>query len=227
MSLWIKQSFVPFDPQINGSLARRAIARGLIRMVFVHSSQQIYTRATNTWGMFCILSMLSILDDLVLLLYVKFIWIMAQSNLTVVLNVEYFWNYWTILSSCWHPNIYLDEEYQPISAPLFGMLLSKLLCLLSWIQCYLTNVFTVQVSVRCLSCVWTHSIQCYDAPPGTPCERDYYWGGHWVLHWFCRFNWLDWGSNITAIIVDSIHRSCMHAWLRYTQNQPLIVNGSM
>ncbi|CAL5080183.1 unnamed protein product [Urochloa decumbens] len=38
--------------RINGSLARRAIkdlmARGLIRMVAVHSSQQIYTRATNT-----------------------------------------------------------------------------------------------------------------------------------------------------------------------------------
>jgi small subunit ribosomal protein S25e len=38
--------------QVNGSLARRAIkelmARGLIRMVSVHSSQQIYTRATNT-----------------------------------------------------------------------------------------------------------------------------------------------------------------------------------
>uniref|UniRef100_K3YLR6 40S ribosomal protein S25 n=1 Tax=Setaria italica TaxID=4555 RepID=K3YLR6_SETIT len=38
--------------RINGSLARRAIkdlmARGLIRMVAQHSSQQIYTRATNT-----------------------------------------------------------------------------------------------------------------------------------------------------------------------------------
>ncbi|KAG8048303.1 hypothetical protein GUJ93_ZPchr0008g12605 [Zizania palustris] len=38
--------------RINGSLARRAIKdlmdRGLIRMVSVHSSQQIYTRATNT-----------------------------------------------------------------------------------------------------------------------------------------------------------------------------------
>ncbi|XP_075495546.1 small ribosomal subunit protein eS25-like [Primulina tabacum] len=38
--------------RINGSLARKAIrelmARGLIRMVSVHSSQQIYTRATNT-----------------------------------------------------------------------------------------------------------------------------------------------------------------------------------
>uniref|UniRef100_A0A0E0IFS8 60S ribosomal export protein NMD3 n=1 Tax=Oryza nivara TaxID=4536 RepID=A0A0E0IFS8_ORYNI len=38
--------------RINGSLARRAIndlmTRGLIRMVSVHSSQQIYTRATNT-----------------------------------------------------------------------------------------------------------------------------------------------------------------------------------
>ncbi|GJN18815.1 hypothetical protein PR202_gb06017 [Eleusine coracana subsp. coracana] len=38
--------------RVNGSLARRAIkelmARGLIRMVAVHSSQQIYTRATNT-----------------------------------------------------------------------------------------------------------------------------------------------------------------------------------
>uniref|UniRef100_A0A166GFS2 40S ribosomal protein S25 n=1 Tax=Daucus carota subsp. sativus TaxID=79200 RepID=A0A166GFS2_DAUCS len=38
--------------RINGSLARRAIrdlmARGSIRMVSVHSSQQIYTRATNT-----------------------------------------------------------------------------------------------------------------------------------------------------------------------------------
>lgn len=38
--------------QINGSLARRAIkdlmARGAIRMVSAHSSQQIYTRATNT-----------------------------------------------------------------------------------------------------------------------------------------------------------------------------------
>jgi len=47
-----KAKFVSFDPQINGSLARRAIkdlmARGLIRMVSVHSSQQIYTRATNT-----------------------------------------------------------------------------------------------------------------------------------------------------------------------------------
>ncbi|CAN1255930.1 40S ribosomal protein S25-2 [Linum perenne] len=36
---------------INGSLARRAIrelmAKGLIRMVSAHSSQQIYTRATN------------------------------------------------------------------------------------------------------------------------------------------------------------------------------------
>ncbi|KAM1157876.1 hypothetical protein ACFX1X_028744 [Malus domestica] len=38
--------------RINGSLARRAIrelmARGLIRMVSAHASQQIYTRATNT-----------------------------------------------------------------------------------------------------------------------------------------------------------------------------------
>ncbi|CAM8906873.1 unnamed protein product [Rhodiola kirilowii] len=38
--------------RINGSLARRAIkdltARGAIRMVSAHSSQQIYTRATNT-----------------------------------------------------------------------------------------------------------------------------------------------------------------------------------
>uniref|UniRef100_A0A0E0C6S9 40S ribosomal protein S25 n=1 Tax=Oryza meridionalis TaxID=40149 RepID=A0A0E0C6S9_9ORYZ len=38
--------------RINGSLARRAIKdlmdRGLIRMVSVHCSQQIYTRATNT-----------------------------------------------------------------------------------------------------------------------------------------------------------------------------------
>ncbi|MBA0815545.1 hypothetical protein Gohar_000309, partial [Gossypium harknessii] len=37
---------------INGSLARKAIrelmARGLIRLVSAHSSQQIYTRATNT-----------------------------------------------------------------------------------------------------------------------------------------------------------------------------------
>ncbi|KEH30450.1 ribosomal protein S25 [Medicago truncatula] len=38
--------------RINGSLARRAIrdlmAKGLIRLVSAHSSQQIYTRATNT-----------------------------------------------------------------------------------------------------------------------------------------------------------------------------------
>ncbi|KAK6159491.1 hypothetical protein DH2020_006805 [Rehmannia glutinosa] len=38
--------------RISGSLARKAIrelmARGLIRMVSAHSSQQIYTRATNT-----------------------------------------------------------------------------------------------------------------------------------------------------------------------------------
>ncbi|CAI0437971.1 unnamed protein product [Linum tenue] len=38
--------------QVNGSLARKAIrelmAKGLIRMVSAHSSQQIYTRATNT-----------------------------------------------------------------------------------------------------------------------------------------------------------------------------------
>ncbi|CDY42614.1 BnaC01g00260D [Brassica napus] len=38
--------------RINGSLARRAIrelmAKGVIRMVAAHSSQQIYTRATNT-----------------------------------------------------------------------------------------------------------------------------------------------------------------------------------
>ncbi|KAI6701188.1 hypothetical protein NL676_015512 [Syzygium grande] len=38
--------------RVNGSLARKAIrelmARGLIRMVSAHSSQQIYTRATNT-----------------------------------------------------------------------------------------------------------------------------------------------------------------------------------
>ncbi|XP_058745765.1 small ribosomal subunit protein eS25y-like [Vicia villosa] len=38
--------------EINGSLARRAIkdlmARGLIRFVSTHASQQIYTRATNT-----------------------------------------------------------------------------------------------------------------------------------------------------------------------------------
>ncbi|KAK9164191.1 hypothetical protein Syun_005093 [Stephania yunnanensis] len=38
--------------RINGSLARKAIrelmARGLTRMVSSHSSQQIYTRATNT-----------------------------------------------------------------------------------------------------------------------------------------------------------------------------------
>ncbi|KAI3762084.1 hypothetical protein M8C21_027335 [Ambrosia artemisiifolia] len=38
--------------RINGSLARKAIkdlmARGAIRMVSVHASQQIYTRATNT-----------------------------------------------------------------------------------------------------------------------------------------------------------------------------------
>lgn len=44
--------FDNFCLQINGSLARRAIkdlmARGLIRMVSAHASQQIYTRATNT-----------------------------------------------------------------------------------------------------------------------------------------------------------------------------------
>jgi len=38
--------------QVNGSLARKAIrelmARGSIRMVSAHASQQIYTRATNT-----------------------------------------------------------------------------------------------------------------------------------------------------------------------------------
>ncbi|KAA0060056.1 40S ribosomal protein S25-2 [Cucumis melo var. makuwa] len=38
--------------RINGSLARRAIkdlmARGSIRLISAHSSQQIYTRATNT-----------------------------------------------------------------------------------------------------------------------------------------------------------------------------------
>uniref|UniRef100_I1K759 40S ribosomal protein S25 n=1 Tax=Glycine max TaxID=3847 RepID=I1K759_SOYBN len=38
--------------RINGSLARKAIrelmARGSIRMVSAHASQQIYTRATNT-----------------------------------------------------------------------------------------------------------------------------------------------------------------------------------
>ncbi|TYI88218.1 hypothetical protein E1A91_D04G192700v1 [Gossypium mustelinum] len=38
--------------KINGSLARKAIrelmARGSIRLVSAHSSQQIYTRATNT-----------------------------------------------------------------------------------------------------------------------------------------------------------------------------------
>ncbi|PIA55810.1 hypothetical protein AQUCO_00700257v1 [Aquilegia coerulea] len=38
--------------RVNGSLARKAIrelmAKGLIRMVSAHSSQQIYTRATNT-----------------------------------------------------------------------------------------------------------------------------------------------------------------------------------
>ncbi|KAH0885870.1 hypothetical protein HID58_061966, partial [Brassica napus] len=38
--------------RINGSLARKAIrelmAKGVIRMVAAHSSQQIYTRATNT-----------------------------------------------------------------------------------------------------------------------------------------------------------------------------------
>ncbi|KQK02321.1 hypothetical protein BRADI_2g00800v3 [Brachypodium distachyon] len=38
--------------RINGSLARRAIKdlmeRGLVRMVSIHSSQQIFTRATNT-----------------------------------------------------------------------------------------------------------------------------------------------------------------------------------
>lgn len=41
-----------FTSQISGSLARKAIkelmARGLIRMVSAHASQQIYTRATNT-----------------------------------------------------------------------------------------------------------------------------------------------------------------------------------
>ncbi|KAH7517795.1 hypothetical protein FEM48_Zijuj09G0102200 [Ziziphus jujuba var. spinosa] len=40
------------DFHISGSLARKAIrelmARGLIRMVSAHASQQIYTRATNT-----------------------------------------------------------------------------------------------------------------------------------------------------------------------------------
>ncbi|RZC88538.1 hypothetical protein C5167_016402 [Papaver somniferum] len=38
--------------RINGSLARRAIrdlvAKGLVRLVSAHSSQRIYTRATNT-----------------------------------------------------------------------------------------------------------------------------------------------------------------------------------
>ncbi|CAN6557257.1 unnamed protein product [Malus baccata var. baccata] len=38
--------------RINGSLARRAIkdlmARGSIRLIAAHASQQIYTRATNT-----------------------------------------------------------------------------------------------------------------------------------------------------------------------------------
>nr|ABY60448.1 ribosomal protein S25 [Adonis aestivalis var. palaestina] len=38
--------------RVNGSLARRAIkdltAKGAIRMISAHASQQIYTRATNT-----------------------------------------------------------------------------------------------------------------------------------------------------------------------------------
>lgn len=44
--------YSPICYQINGSLARRAIkdlmARGSIRMISAHASQQIYTRATNT-----------------------------------------------------------------------------------------------------------------------------------------------------------------------------------
>ncbi|CAN1244840.1 40S ribosomal protein S25-4 [Linum perenne] len=48
--LRIDECTMPF--QVNGSLARRAIkelmAKGLIRMVAAHASQQIYTRATNT-----------------------------------------------------------------------------------------------------------------------------------------------------------------------------------
>lgn len=44
--------YSPICYQINGSLARRAIkdlmARGSIRMISAHASQQIYTRSTNT-----------------------------------------------------------------------------------------------------------------------------------------------------------------------------------
>lgn len=58
MSMWYFSPIVPvFNFQINGSLARKAIkdlmARGSIRMISAHSSQQIYTRATNTWSAFC------------------------------------------------------------------------------------------------------------------------------------------------------------------------------
>ncbi|GLT55051.1 hypothetical protein SLA2020_282040 [Shorea laevis] len=48
----ITPSILSDRSRISGSLARKAIrelvARGLIRMVSVHASQQIYTRATNT-----------------------------------------------------------------------------------------------------------------------------------------------------------------------------------
>jgi len=96
-----KANLVSFDPQINGSLARRAIkdlmARGLIRMVSVHSSQQIYTRATNTWASF---QALSSLEDLCFC-YIKF----GSVDVTIdVENVESFWDYGTILSSCCYPN---------------------------------------------------------------------------------------------------------------------------
>ncbi|RVW64074.1 40S ribosomal protein S25 [Vitis vinifera] len=43
--------FLLYNLQVNGSLARQAIkdlmARGSIRMISAHASQQIYTRATN------------------------------------------------------------------------------------------------------------------------------------------------------------------------------------
>lgn len=51
-NIFCSDLFPVLHVQINGSLARRAIkdlmARGSIRMISAHSSQQIYTRATNT-----------------------------------------------------------------------------------------------------------------------------------------------------------------------------------
>jgi hypothetical protein len=92
-------------------------------MVSVHSSQQITPGQPTHEGCFA-----SCRRWLGFAIIYQVYFNHGSVNLTVVLNVEYFWSYRTILSSSYHPNIYLDEEYQPLCSPIWHVAVQAVAC---------------------------------------------------------------------------------------------------